>query len=97
MTSGRRLSFLLGSLFSLLGPIWAVVVVVAATLIPAAAKYGPATANEQVLTLVVNIPIFLYFAILAFLYGISSARFPRVEKLGGKSRVLRRSRSTRLT
>jgi hypothetical protein len=97
MTAGRRLSFLLGFLFSLLGIFWAVVVAVAAALIPAAAKYGPTTAYEQVLTLVVNIPIFLYFAILAFLYGTSSARIPRVVKLGGKSPVLRRSRSTRFT
>jgi len=97
MTAGRRLSFLLGFLFSLVSILWAGVVAVAAALIPAAAKYGPASTNEQVLVLVVNIPIFLYFAILAFLYGISSARIPRVVKLGGKSRVLRRSRATRLT
>jgi hypothetical protein len=97
MTAGRRLSFLLGFLFSLLGIFWAGVVAVAAALIPAAAKYGQASANEQVLGLAVNIPIFLYFAILALLYGISSARIPQVVKLGGKSRVLHRSRATRLT
>jgi hypothetical protein len=97
MTAGRRLSFLLGFVFSLLGILWAGVVAVAAALIPAAAKYGPASANEQVLVLVVTIPIFLYFAILALLYGISSARIPRVVKLSGKPGVLRRSRSNRLT
>jgi hypothetical protein len=84
MTTEKRLSTLLALLFVLLSIVFAGVVAVAAALIPVAAEYGPASANEQVLAMEANIPIFLYFAVLAFFYANSAARIPRVVKLSGK-------------
>jgi hypothetical protein len=97
MTAEGRLSFLLGFLFVLLSIVYAGVVGVAAALIPAAARYGPASANEQVLVLVANLPIFLYLATLAFFYVSSSTRLSRIPKLDGKVCRTKRSRLARLT
>jgi hypothetical protein len=97
MTAESRLSTLLGFLFVLLSILFAGVVGVAVALIPAAANYGPASANEQVLDVLATLAFFLYFATLAFFYVNSSLRLARIPKLDDKALRTKRSRSARLT